>query len=45
MRLLMNVFAIIGLLGITANLATKITHLHRSPMQVSQYTPVAPNQQ
>ncbi len=45
MRLFMNLFAIIGLLGMTANLATKVVHSHRSPIQVAQNTPVALNQQ
>jgi hypothetical protein len=45
MRLLTNLFAIVGLLGMTANLAAKVTHLHRSAILASEYTPVAPNHQ
>ena len=43
MRLLTNLFAIIGLLGMTANLATKLVHSH--PSYVSQNTAVALDQQ
>ena len=45
MRLLTNLFAIIGLLGMTTNLAVKLSHSHRSPPYASQNTPVALNQQ
>jgi hypothetical protein len=43
MRLLTNLFAIIGLLGMTANLATKLVHSDTS--YVSQNAPVTLNQQ
>jgi hypothetical protein len=45
MRLVMNLFAIVGMLGMTANLATKLSHSHRAPIQLSQNTPIALNQQ
>jgi hypothetical protein len=43
MRLLMSLFATIGLLGMTSNLASKLVRSHDFPSYVSQSAPAAMN--
>jgi hypothetical protein len=44
MRFLTSLFAIIGLLGMTANLASRIVQTHPSPSYTLQSAPFAPHQ-
>jgi hypothetical protein len=39
MRFLMHLFAIIGLLGMTANLVSKVVHSEQAPLYTSQRAP------